>query len=64
MKKVLLYIISFVMMIIGFTFIILYINLLTFGYNISEYIEFIFTNYECYFFYVGFILFIFLVLKG
>ena len=64
MNKIILYIISFIMMVIGLTFIILYINLLSFGYNIFEYINFIFTNYECYFFYIGFIIFIILVLKG
>jgi len=60
-KKLILYFISYIMTVVGFTFIIVYINLFSFGYNIFEYLEFIFTNYECILFFLGFVLFIILL---
>ena len=61
--RIVLWIVSFIFMIIGLTFILLYINLFSFGYTMKEYIEFIFTNLECYFFYVGFLLYLFLLIR-
>ena len=54
--KIFLFLISFFLMIFGLTFIIIYINLFTFGYNIYEYLEFIFSNYESLSFFVGFVM--------
>ena len=63
-KKIVLYFISYIMSVFGLVFIILYINLFSFGYNISEYLKFIFTSYESLMFFFGFLLFIFLFRKG
>ena len=52
--RIILYIISFILMIIGMTFMLLYINLFSFGYTMYEYLEFIFTNIECLVFFIGF----------
>ena len=52
--RIILYIISFILMIIGMTFMMLYINLFSFGYTMYEYLEFIFTNIECLVFFIGF----------
>ncbi len=46
-------------MTIGITYIIIYINLLTFGYTIKEYIIFLLKRYECYLLPIGLIIEIF-----
>ena len=45
-------------MTIGFFFYILYFNLFTFGYSFEEYLHFLFTRVESYFFIIGFLLII------
>ena len=45
-------------MTIGFFFYILYFNLFTFGYSFGEYLHFLFTRIEGYFFIIGFLLII------
>jgi len=59
--RIFLYILSFVLMVIGLTFILIYINLFSFGYTILEYLEFIFTNIECLIFFIGLIICILLI---
>ena len=54
--KILIKIISFIMMVYGLSYILIYINLFPFGYNIKEYLTFIFKRYECYLFLVGLII--------
>ena len=61
--RVLLYIVSYMMMVIGLTFMILYINLFSFGYNMYEYLEFIFTSFECILFFIGLIIISVLLLR-
>lgn len=51
-----LFIIGFILAVIGFSTIILYINLFSFGYNFKEYMIFLFNLKEFYYFVVGFIL--------
>ena len=63
MKKIILFIISYIFMVIGITFILIYINLFSFGYNFYEYLEFIFTSYECILFFIGLIIISILLLK-
>lgn len=63
MMRYILFLISFFMMSFGLTLIIIYINLFSFGYNIYEYLEFIFTNLECLCFFVGLIIMLFLLRK-
>lgn len=41
------FLIGFGLSVIGFTFIISYLNLMTIGYNFSEYVKFISSNFEC-----------------
>ena len=50
-------------MTIGITYIILYTNLLTFGYTIKEYLEFLLTQLEIYFLPLGILIEIFSI-KG
>ncbi len=40
-------------MVIGFTYIVTYLNLLTMGYSLLDYLSFIFTRIECLFSLVG-----------
>lgn len=42
-------------MVIGLTYIIIYINLFTFGYTIKEYFYYIFTQPECWLYIIGLI---------
>jgi len=52
-------------MVIGFTYIILYLNLFSIGYNFLEYVNFIFSRIECYFVFVGLtILILSVIIKG
>ena len=52
-------------MVIGCSFIILYLNLTTMGYNFLEYVNFIIRRVECYFSIIGFIIMILsITLKG
>ena len=55
--------IAFLMMVFGFSYAIIYINLFSFGYNNYEYIEFLFTRYEWYLFIVGFFIEIFFLIR-
>ena len=43
---------------IGFSFVILYLNVLTVGYNFYDYVNFIIRRPECYFSILGFIIMI------
>ena len=54
--KVFLFLCGFGLMIIGFSTLILYINLFSFGYNFKEYIGYILKLPETYYLLVGFIL--------
>ena len=48
--------ISLLMMTIGITYIIMYINLFTFGYTIKEYVFYILKQPECHLFIIGLII--------
>lgn len=56
--RMILFIIGFFFMLYGNFYIFVYINLFSFGYTIIEYLEYIFTRYECYFSIIGIILII------
>ena len=56
LTKLFLFLTGFGLMIIGFSTIILYINLFSFGYNFKEYISYIVKLPEFYYLLVGFIL--------
>lgn len=50
------FLIGFGLMVIGFMYIILYLNLISVGYSYNEYLGFITTRFECYFSLIGLIL--------
>lgn len=52
--KIFIMVFAFIFMVIGLTYMIIYINLFTFGYTIKEYIIFIISRVECYLFFIGF----------
>ena len=65
MLRVFFFMFGFGLMVVGFTYVILYLNLLTIGYNFYEYVNFIFSRFECYLIFVGFIILILsLFIKG
>lgn len=56
MMRIFFFLVGFSLLVIGNTFIILYSNLLTLGYNFSFYVNFITRRIECYYSIVGFII--------
>ena len=53
MNKVLLFLFGFGLTVIGFTFIITYLNLTTMGYSYLDYLKFIIRRIECFFAIIG-----------
>jgi len=65
MIRIFFFLTGFALMIIGFVYTILYLNILTIGYNFSVYGEFIIRRIECYYIIIGFILILLtLTIKG
>ena len=65
MLRIFFFLFGFGLMVIGFTYIILYLNLFSVGYNFLEYVNFIFSRLECYFTLIGLIVLILsLFIKG
>ena len=65
MIRVFFFLLGFGLMIIGFTFLILYLNLTSIGYNFLNYFNFIIRRIECYFSLIGFIIMVLsIALKG
>lgn len=65
MIRVFFFLLGFGLMVIGCSFIILYLNLTTMEYNFLEYVNFIIRRVECYFSIIGFIIIILsIALKG
>lgn len=58
MLRIFFFLFGFGLMVIGFTYIILYLNLLTIGYNFLDYVNFIFRRFECYYVLIGLIVLI------
>ena len=56
MIRIFFFLTGFALMVIGFVFLILYLNLLTIGYNFLDYGKFIIRRIECYYTIIGFIL--------
>lgn len=61
--KLFLFLTGFGLMIIGFSTIILYINLFSFGYNFKEYVSYIVKLPELYYLIIGFIMINFAIIK-
>lgn len=51
--RIIFFLVGFCLMVIGLSYIVIYKNLLTFGYSLSEYFEFLVTRYECWYFVIG-----------
>ena len=64
MFKYVLFLFGFGLTIIGLLYIILYLNLLSLGYNFIFYVNFIFRRLECYNFIIGIIIMIISMYKG
>lgn len=62
--RIFLFIVGFLLMVLGSFYIIVYINLFSLGYTIFEYLEYIFSRYECYYFIFGLILVSISILRG
>ena len=56
MTRIFFFLLGFGLMTIGFIYIILYLNLLTIGYNFSSYVNYILRHIECYFSIIGLII--------
>lgn len=54
--KLFLFLIGFGLTVLGFSTIILYINLFSFGYNLKEYFDFLIKLPEFYYLIIGFVL--------
>ena len=56
MIRIFFFLVGFGLMVLGFSFIILYLNYLTIGYNFIEYVNFISSRIECYNVIIGLII--------
>ena len=56
MTRIFFFLVGFALMVLGLSFTILYLNLLTIGYNFSFYVNFITRRIECYYALIGFII--------
>lgn len=65
MTRIFFFLVGFALMVLGLSFTILYLNLLTIGYNFSFYVNFITRRIECYYAVIGFIIILLtLIIKG
>lgn len=65
MLRIFFFLFGFGLMVLGFTYIILYLNLLSTTYNFLEYVKFISSRLECYLIVIGLIILILsLLIKG
>lgn len=65
MARIFFFLLGFTFMVIGTSYLILYLNLLTIGYNFSFYVNFITRRIECYYAIIGFIIILLTILtKG
>lgn len=56
MSRIFFFLLGFGLMTIGFVYLILYLNMLSAGYNFSYYVNFISRRFECYYVLIGFII--------
>ena len=61
--RIILFIIGFMLMVIGMSYIIVYSNLLTFGYTFKEYLEYLISRYECLYFIIGLLIIIVIIFR-
>ncbi len=53
MTRIFFFLLGFGLMVIGWTYIILYMNLMNVGYNFIDYVNFIIKRIECYYSVIG-----------
>lgn len=53
MRRIFFFLIGFGLSVVGFSYIILYFNLFSIGYNLEEYVNFIIRRLECYYSILG-----------
>lgn len=58
MTRIFFFLIGFGLMVIGWTYIILYMNLMSVGYNWIDYVNYIIKRIECYYSVIGLIIII------
>ncbi len=63
MVRFFLFLLGFGLTVLGASYIILYLNFTTIGYNFFEYVKFIIRRYECWFFIVGIVIVFFSIHK-
>ena len=56
LARIVFFLIGFGLSVIGFVYIISYLNLLSIGYNFSEYVKFISRQIECLYSVIGFVI--------
>lgn len=56
LTRIFFFLVGFGLMIIGCTYIITYLNLLSFGYTFLQYLEYISKRVECYYTVIGFLM--------
>lgn len=64
MTKFFFFLFGFGLTLIGFVYIIIYLNLMTIGYNFSEYVNFIIRRLECWYSVIGMIIMFLSIIKG
>jgi hypothetical protein len=64
MIRIFFFIIGLGLMVYGTSLIILYLNLITIGYNLGDYGNFIIRRYECYFSIIGLFIIILTMIRG
>lgn len=57
--RIFFFLIGFFLIVMGIMYMIIYLNLLSFGYSMGEYLIYIFTQVECLFVIIGFIIVLF-----
>lgn len=62
MIRIFFFLLGFFMLVYSFSLIIIYLNLITIGYNLSDYVNFIIGRYECYLGIIGLLIIIFTIL--
>ncbi len=63
MARIFFFLLGFALLVIGTSYLILYLNLITIGYNFSFYVNFIIRRIECYYAIIGFIIILLTTLK-
>ncbi|MDD3392882.1 MAG: hypothetical protein PHE54_05010 [Bacilli bacterium] len=59
--RIFVFLLGFGLTVVGFVFIISYLNLMSLGYNFYEYVNFISKQFECYYALIGLILILFTI---